>query len=79
MTEIKSVALDDLQVLAQYTKSYIDQKCSELQDSIDEQKSRFDVLTDECCIYHGMEDSDGTAIKDSNSLAVNGKIVYTIK
>lgn len=77
--DIKSVTLEGIKVLAQYAKSYIDQKCSDLQDSIDDQKSRFDVLADEYCIYKGIEDSDGAGIEDSNGVAITGKVVYSIK
>lgn len=77
--DIKSVTLEGIKVLAQHAKSYIDQKCSDLQDSIDDQKSRFDVLADEYCIYKGIEDSDDAGIEDSNGVAITGKVVYSIK
>lgn len=79
MANVKSVTLEGIKVLARYTKEYIDSKCTALQKSFDEQQSRFDVLADEYCIYKSIENSDGTAIEDSNGESIIGKTVYSIK
>ena len=79
MAIVKSISLDGLKVLALSAKKYIDSKCALLQKSIDEQQNRIDVLADEYCIYKSIENSDGTAIEDSNGDSIIGKTVYSIK